>query len=325
MRKIVFVIMSCSFLLFSEVNNYELELIKKIDTGSEVGQIGWESNPIGGGYTSPRIFAVGKDSNIYIPDDINKRICVFNSSLILIKNIVVENYTKFIAGSRKIKIQTNGNLTTISRRTFSQINSNGEYIFSFLKKNIPAIYGGFYPIGDYIFFYDKNNGNILSMDKDGVIYRSRETLELLHSVSESSSTSRAFNTNGNNSDVKSIILNNTLLTADPDAIENYYENKKLTLNTRSIPHSMLNIKTLGNRQIIDYDDSGHSYWRAIDRENDRDIIYIYSVNGLVIDAFYYEDYGINGSKEISIAPNGDIYFMERNKDFISFYVIRKKW
>ena len=240
----------------------------------------------------------------------------------------------------KLNILANGNIVFYSLDNgIVSIDHNGNEIFRINKDILPneVRYKHIYFfLNNNILYY--NNEQINIIDPKGKHLDENEkkreierlnTLEAEYRIGNSSSTPLNKEIDNFLKTNKIIKYEDKILTGNFKKLREYYELYKNYTRTSS-PASdkiqdLFSILSLRNMSVIGYDSVSNSYWKAATKKEfgSKQVILVCSKYGAILDCFYNEKHFPN----IAIAPNGDVYLMDRiprDGKFL-FYKITRRW
>lgn len=343
---IIFVILiNLLFSVWSEaIRNYEQIGVHKIKVGKEEGELGVDPRRAQvAAPTGPTTFALNNDT-IYVCDYINGRINVYDSNWNFLNPIKDKAYDG-IYYSTEIKLDDMGNILVFDHnKSLLKIDKTGKLLLKIPKNKYFS--DNFFPYGDKILFYNSNNRDgekIRFYDKNGEILDNVQALKIINNAEENTIV-RASNIESNDilkNEIQKIIkktdivIDKAPLTDSFRDLRDYYQILK-GAQLKDISNKSNNQKEIKDAAEFEFpksslmyptyiglDADGNSYWqREIKGSKPRkDIIIVCSPYGEILDAFYKN---ISWS-EIAIAPNGDVYFLSYDKEWVYFHKVERVW
>lgn len=337
--KIIYLLVSF-FIYPDDIHEYDQILIYSIPTGKQNGEIG-DTTPFKNmGGVPPNNFTITEDNLIYICDFLNKRINIYDIKFEFIESIKEKQQSE-VYNSEIFKIDKEGNIIAyIGTIGLVKIDKSGKEIFRINKKDLPQevkYQHTFFIINGYILYYDNNIINII--DKTGKKLNKNEEIVILNNFNLL--TNKQINWEINikeNTDLIKIIENRSIFFYKDKIITNNFQdlkdfNNSFGKTTKIISGSentefdtILNELThITNIKLIDYDAEGNSYWRSFTKNKveNKYVVLVCSRYGEIIDCFYNE----LSLQNIAIAPNGDVYFMDRmpRGGRFLFYKVERCW
>ena len=123
MKKYIFIILIILF-NYNIINTQEWESVLELSYGNKQQQVGIDDSPIG--YGSITCIAFDKNNYLYISDNINNRILVFNDKLKFSKEIKSNN--RYLASTGRILIDDDLNIWGFSSSSGFKIDNNGKVL-----------------------------------------------------------------------------------------------------------------------------------------------------------------------------------------------------
>lgn len=297
MKKISLILLVCLFInklaYTIEHNVYEAQLVKEINYGSGVNELGFEKG-IDGSHPSEMFV---DDKAIYMYDQLNHKILTIGIITKKINSYPLSEESNF-RDIEKIKVGNDKSLygikTNSSGSYLIKNNYLGEDVFNIKLSKLfsnTIIDGHYWVSNDHVYFYD-NNGSPFFIDNKNKILSYDE----YNSDQVTLENSKIVNFLKKN---KLIISNDILLTNDIYSYQSYWallNNKKITLSYHIYMY-------------VGHDNYGNSYWLI--RDTDKSLVFWYSFSptGEILDKFLIDFFAY----EFVLAPNGDIYAKINNK------------
>lgn len=338
---LIFLIINISFA--NAINEYTIELVNEINVGDAKDELGWNQNlieHIGG--IEPQFFTINQKNLIYVCDQFNGKLNVYDITFKFIKSIKV-GYG--ISSAKKLYIDNKERIISLSSPSgLIIVNEKGNLIFQTKYRDLPNVMKGkkeFFIFDEDVVYFD-NNENIIIIDSEGKTKTELDFQKLLEKYnSRSLETDKEFLLTLKEEaqvkieefvkNIKIFKIDGVIYTGQFDKLKTYNDKIK-ELSKNQTPNTDLNIfgevreNTLF---LIDYDKNGNSYWegrpeKKYNKGNPKQkIILICSKYGEIIDCFYNM---INNST-VAIAPNGDVYFRESipTDGKYHFYKVIRKW
>ena len=325
-----------------EINEYEAEMVKFFDISNHsIENLGSRiaDNGIAGCW--PRCFTITNEDIIYICDSCKRRIAKYDLHFKYLGEIKNRD-SKYV---NRFKVSNNNEIYFIfSDFEILKLNFQGNNIYSVYGNQISNILftnDNFFPVDNYLFFYDPEN-KLRLIDEQGKILDSKQTKAVLQQNIITKGNGNFKNVTGGTEINKYIDENDLLCINDkvfhPDfsVFENYNQFKrtvtvnKSTETDKEQSFDMSSLKLFGHL-FIGYDKDNNSYWSALRSvalpdsiQNDyENIIIVYDNAGNIID--------IHKNKlshdHVSVSSAGDLYFMLSGIRIkgVAFYKIARRW
>jgi len=306
------------------INEYEILELGTIPIGNQTGMLGYDATKILPGYgpIRPTTYSISEDNYIYICDNLNQRINVYDLELNFIREIKGNGFR--LPKIEKIKIDKEENIIAIISNFLLKIDKQGRKKFTIKKTKLSSevmTKYNYFPFKDYIFFYDKDIVKWIS--PDGSIIENENDLNsismLLTDEINSKLKIQGIEKILKYKNEKNIIFaGDKLLSTDFKKHKDYFDFLKSTLTDinfkdESAKHSYRSINS-----FIDYDSYSNSYW--VGSTGEKRIILVFSKFGGLLDCFYHTR-GVLPA----VTSNGDIYTWEINEEGVAFYKIARRW
>jgi hypothetical protein len=355
----------CLSINSEELHSYTIFQIGNIATGKASGELGFGLSPEG--QFTPLTFSISPNGNIYIPDPVNNRICIFSPDLKLIR-ILEEQNDGELPWAELLKIDSKGNIIYLNTSLgLRKIAPDGQVIFTIrpwlLDKQIKQ-YKNIHLINDSLFFYNsKNKPEMIS--EQGGIESTDAAVKSLSNFSRKNTINSEIQ-NGNQipdtlyAKIQSIQSEgNSILVQDEFYSNRFRQNQEYYNQIAGIREQIKILNSQNSTQLDDsgnmknpiilnvedyypsfigYDEIHNGYWRfESTKEPDKimkQLIVVYSKYGELIEAFQYgvlenyqpdlEKYPTSGAL-VTIAPNGDVWFMKAGAKQYAFYKVECQW
>ncbi|MBN2440538.1 MAG: hypothetical protein JXJ04_04315 [Spirochaetales bacterium] len=323
-RLIIVILLFVVFKLFS-FSIYTPEKIRDIEVGSLPGELGFLSvEPPVFAITYPNTFAFDHNNLLYVFDGYNKRINIYDRNINYQAEIKKDNY--YLFGVSKIKFNSSNEMVFTDAYGLTMFDMTMNPVFSIDNKDMPTSVinaYNFFPYKEYIFYYN-NSGTILCLNKKG---KHIEQIEISKVIKENFDKETTLFKN--NSKLREtlfayikennlLLLSNKILNTNKFKVFGNYFTFMRNLNNSYEDKYLINYEANINN-FIGFDDNCNMYWDGVMKKNG--IIVVYNYYGYVIDCIKIE----KNYEAKTIAPNGDIYYMEPSEKGTSFFRIRNTW
>jgi len=342
---LITILLNIIFFVYGEaIRNYSQIEAHKIKVGNGYGELGVDPKRAQmAAPTGPTTFTLNNDV-IYVCDYINARINVYDSNWNFLNSIKDIAYTG-IYYSTKIKLDDIGNILVFDQNmSLLKIDRTGKLLLKIPKNKYLS--DNFIPYHDKLLLYsinDKKKREIIIFDENGKILDKDQTLEIVNNT-KTKALSRTSNFESDDIikdkvkkifDDKGVIIDKAPLTDYFSILREYYEMLKgaqlKSLTNRS--NNQKEIKDVAEYEFpklvsiypdyIGFDADGNSYWQneIKDSRPRKDIILVCSPYGEILDVFYNP----SSWNKVAIAPNGDVYFLSYDKEWVYFHKVTRRW
>ncbi|MBA7543075.1 hypothetical protein ES705_35401 [subsurface metagenome] len=267
---------------------------------------------------------------IYICDTENDKIVIYDLDLRYLRSIGSDKKSR-IYGVSHLKFDRYNNIIGVAGHMgLVKFDSDGNELFHILANKLPRQIRGphnFFPYKENILFYD-DRGNIKSIDKKGGILNEVELKKIIANLNKEASgilrqdavLVRKINDFVHEKNL--IMKGDRLLTTNITKHREYFRIFK-DIKSVSVTESKLNIdvSSLGLWSHIGFDSDDNIYWNCKRNVDERGVVVIYSKYGEIIEAFYND---VQRSR-VSVAPNGDVYFMNFDETGTHFWKTERRW
>jgi hypothetical protein len=297
-----------------DFNFYDIQIVKRINMGSESGQI--QAGYIAPGLLSPSASIFISDK-MYINDSLNQKLLVFSDDLNLEKEIKLLTYSFYERFFRQINSEV---LVGTDYHDVTYINLNGEELADVNLHKINSNYKSFSAIGfENIVFGWTEDGEIFS-----IINPSSDQTQNKNNYKNPEETRRLFEAGsdfelpeGLSLDSEDMLnMNNEILSFEFRDFTKFWYNKD-TSHWRSPKHAFLAYNS-PNMYYLGRDQDRNWYW--FDHPNK---ILVFSGNGIVLDIFSFDLSNITCNP--AIHPSGDIYFISYDEEYVLLSKIERRW
>ncbi|MBN2536639.1 MAG: hypothetical protein JXB88_27400, partial [Spirochaetales bacterium] len=323
MQKNIYIFLLLFFfihLLCADINEYKYDLVKEIGTGSGKKELlGYvEGMPPSG----PTCFAI-YDNKIYINDNKNNRLAIFDNNFHFEREIKVDKY--LFAGVDEMVIDPDDNiyLDVVGNDNITKMTPDGKILFE-ISRVIEMSHEHLYFIDKYAFYYD-NKKKIGCINNKGELFGQEKALEILE---KQEGWMEGFFTNTPHEDKfktflnsnNLIYINSKLYIRDIITFEQYISIIKTNFKGTKFIKDIHNQNMAGIRIIKfnGFDNENNYYFEGRYKQGNRNylLLLIYSKYGQLLDCFY-NPIGIG----YKIIANGDILFMSSDKESVRFLKI----
>lgn len=331
----IIIILSTFFAYSNEIKEYNQILIGEISTGNKDGEIG-DTTPfkkMGG--VPPNNFTISDDNLIYVCDFLNKRINVYDLNFIFIESIIEKQQSEIYFAN---KLMVNGNKSIIAHVGtigLIKIDKSGSEIFRLKNEFLPSevrYKHQFFLINNDILYFEKEKYTIINEFGNRLNENeSRDKIKEIKSKKNELTTEESIKMESFLNSKNIIKYNNRIFAGSFKKLREYNDFLNgLRNNTKALQGEKNKILSSlteydGNFNIIDYDNDGNSYWNTYTKKENgsKPVILVISRDGEILDGFYNE----LSLPNIAIAPNGDVYFMDRmpKAGKFLFYKITRQW
>ena len=344
-------ILEAQVLQYPAMNEYPAVQAAFIPSGAAEQEVEcfMDVKPGGIGHESPTAWAMSPDGKIYIADDRKRRIAVYDLDGNYIKQFKSDKI--YLGNITEIKIDGNGNIfwTDAIEGSLNKMDVKGELIYKIGRKNLRGFNGIFYTYEDYVFYYRINE--LKGFNPKGDIMPKEEINNLFLDINDEDA----------DKGIKSYADIQKPLEKFFKKRNVIYKDEKLFLTTSANVYNELWNILSGNMEIQKIKSD---YWAKSMKESDNRIGKAKVQRGAIITADDMEEYrknagsligydsdgnlafqGRNGITIIDtygsvldafnckdmerysafVAPGGDIYFINRAKDGITFYKVVRRW
>lgn len=313
------------------IHSYSIEEIGTLSSGSEEGQIGWQSRAAGR-ETGPVVFTITDEGDIYIPDRANERINVYSSDFKFLR-VINEEGRKRGHYAEILYIDRDDNLIYYDIFTgFAIIDQNGKRLVDVSNRSLPKnqvrVFKNIFLIENDIYMYNDKNQPVL-MTKEGQIQSPEDTQAELQELFT-----------GSSGIIKDLLDSGTYLIAGNRYFSTqFWDNEAYYKQVRTLSPNLGLRMDLSRFSIkfAGYDSDHNSYWRAIEDSTGgirNQVIFVYSKYGALLDAFYYgranNRYESTGdfsttNAVVSVSPAGDVYFLVGTREEYSLFKVKRSW
>ena len=306
-----------------ELKNYSLEIIVTIPIGSKDGELGKTANDnaIAMAFHKPGPIVINLNSEIYIFDMYNFRINVYNLNLKYIDKMDIEKKI-FIESSRRIfrAIIDNSNriyaiaATGIGLRLI-MFDTKNNILKDLMIENNNEVFGydNFFPLRNCLLYYTETQAFMMPIENDNTtslidnyyIISEDDKDTIINKISEKNKLFEFLKENN------TILNGNRLLTTDKYRLFKYWD--FLQKNISNIDNNAGSDYRKLMYLFLGFDKNDNIYWGT------NKGILVFNKYGEIIDYFKVD------CRFCTIAPNGDVYYLETGDKEVTIYLIKNVW
>jgi hypothetical protein len=337
---IIILILSSLQIYSDEIKGYKAEMVKFFDTADRSKEaVGFSKFNNGIAGCGPNCFTISNEDIIYVCDPCNYRIAKYDINF----NYLGEIKTRNSILADRIKISNNSDIYFMCRGSeMVKMDSAGNDSYKMYATQISSqvfINDNFFPIDNYLFFYDSTN-KLRLIDKKGKIEDSDQTKTILQQVLTSRSRKNFENTT-NGANINNYIeekgllcIDNKVLHPDFSIYEKYNQFKKALAMGKSTETAIeidLSSLQLHSYLFIGYDKDNNSYWSSLktiklpdtNKKEYENIIIVFNNFGNIINI----NKNTISHNNVSVSSAGDLYFMIEGVRVggVAFYKITRRW